>query len=156
VPLLEAALVALLCGLYARTFVALVVRVPTGSMAPAVLAGDFLLVDRLALARGPLARLLPAAPPRVGDVLVFRSPESADRLLVKRCAAAAGDRFAGATVPAGFVALVGDAAERSHDSRAFGLVAGRALVGRARRVLWSVELEAGARPRWRRTLAPVR
>jgi signal peptidase I len=148
-------LVALLCGLYVRSFVALVVRVPSASMAPAILAGDLLLVDRLAAARGPLAALLPAQAPRVGDVLVFRSPEERSRLLVKRCAAIAGDRFGGVLVPAGAIALVGDAAERSHDSRAFGAVATGAVIGRARRVIWSVDHEGGG-VRWRRTFAPVR
>jgi inner membrane protease subunit 2 len=126
-------------------------------MAPALAPGDVVLVDRLAFARGPLAAALPARAPRVGDVLVVRSPEERSRLLVKRCAAVAGGRFGGALVPAGTVALAGDDAARSHDSRAFGPVGRSAVVGRAALVVWSLDREGGAaRLRWRRILAPVR
>ncbi len=154
---LVVALVGALAGLYARTFVAQVVAVSSDSMAPALLPGDQLLVSRWlddGALPAPLAALLPVRPPTVGDVLLFRSPEEPRRLLVKRLVATGGERFAGGFVPAGTFALVGDARERSHDSRAFGPVAGRAVAGRAVLVLWSFAPERAARAgRW---LVPLR
>lgn len=154
---LATALVALLAALYFRTFVVEILQVPSGSMAPALVAGDHLLVDRLiyAGAGAPLAWLLPERAPAPGDVVVFRSPEDRRRLLVKRCVATGGQPWAGGYVPAGTLMLVGDARAGSHDSRAFGPVGRGAVVGRAAAVLWSVA--PGARvPRWQRTLARVR
>ena len=155
---IDAALVALLAALFVRTFVCQFVQVPSGSMAPALLAGDRVLVDRLLYAgAGGLARLLPVRAPAPGDVVVFRSPEERRRLLVKRCVAVGGDSYRGGYLPAGTLALEGDDAARSHDSRAFGPVAGGALVGRAVAVAWSVEPGAGlAGLRGSRTLARVR
>jgi signal peptidase I len=158
---LEVALVALLLALHLRTFVLQIVAVPTGSMAPALAAGDVVVVNRLVYAAdvpAPLAALLPVAAPRVGDVVVFRSPEALARLLVKRCVATGGGAFAGGYLPAGTLALVGDNARLSHDSRAFGPVARSLVVGRAALVLWSVERQGGGggRLRWARILTRVR
>lgn len=152
-----AGLVGLLAALFVRTFVVAVVQVPSGSMAPALLAGDRVAVDRL-LYGGDLAALawlLPARAPAPGDVVVFRSPEQQRRLLVKRCVAVGGQPFGGGFLPAGTLALLGDAREHSHDSRAFGPVGRGAVVGRAVAVLWSIAPGA-ATPRWGRTLARVR
>jgi len=156
---LAGVLVALLLALWVRTFLCQLVLVPSGSMAPALFAGDRLLVDRLRYGggAGPLARLLPMRDPAAGDVVVFRSPEEHRRLLVKRCVAVGGAAYRGGYVPAGTLALEGDAAGESHDSRAFGPVERRALVGRGVAVLWSVAPGAGlAGLRGGRTLARVR
>lgn len=154
---LAAGLVAVLAALFFRTFVFEIVLVPSGSMAPALLAGDRVAVDRLLYGGGfaPLSWLLPARAPAPGDVVVFRSPEARTRLLVKRCAARGGEPFGGGYVPAGTLILLGDARESSHDSRAFGPVGQGAVVGRAVAVLWSVAPGSTA-PRWGRTLARVR
>jgi len=80
-PLARALVVGSLVALFARTFVAAAAVVPTGSMAPALAAGDRVLVDRLVYAAGlpaPLAAWLPVRPPRVGDVVWLRSPLGAD------------------------------------------------------------------------------
>jgi inner membrane protease subunit 2 len=92
-------------------------------MAPAILPGDFLLLDATTRRW-----------PRRGTVVVFREPES-DVLAIKRVAARPGDHV---RTSVGFVHLepdeawlVGDAADVSIDSRRYGPVTLDRLVGRA-------------------------
>lgn len=71
-------------------------QVPSGSMLPAILVGDRIVVDKLAYdLRLPftLVRLASWAEPRRGDVVTFTSPED-ERLMVKRIVAGPGDRVA--------------------------------------------------------------
>ncbi|HTT15460.1 MAG TPA: S26 family signal peptidase [Thermoplasmata archaeon] len=87
------------------------------SMRPTLRPGDRLLLDRSAYRR---------AGPRVGDVVVLVDPERPARWLVKRVAA---------VDPAARTAVVlGDAADVARDSRRFGPVPFRLLVGRAYRL----------------------
>jgi nickel-type superoxide dismutase maturation protease len=76
------------------------------SMRPALEPGDRLLVLRLS--------------PRVGDVVALRHPTD-DLVVVKRVAAIGDDG----------VTVVGDNADRSTDSRAFGPVPKALILGRA-------------------------
>jgi signal peptidase I len=92
-------------------------------MAPALLAGDWLLLDPTC-----------AQWPRRGSVVVFREPGT-ETLAVKRVAARPGDRV---KLAAGFVHLapdeawlLGDNLTVSMDSRRYGPVPLEALVGRA-------------------------
>jgi signal peptidase I len=150
-----AALVAVLCALYARAFVLEFRTVASGSMAPALLPGDQVLIDRMLYAALPpaLARLLPVRAPVAGDVVLARAPGQPRTRLLKRCAAVGGGRAGGTVVPAAHVYLLGDHGADSLDSRAFGPVPHRDLVGRA--VLVLVSRERGG---WRvsRTLRAVR
>jgi nickel-type superoxide dismutase maturation protease len=82
------------------------------SMLPAYRHGERLLVNRLAYV---------LRPPAPGDVVVIRDPERPDRYLLKRIVWARGDRC--------FVA--GDNAAESRDSRQFGAVARRHIIGKA-------------------------
>lgn len=154
--LARAALAAAALALYARTFVLAPAIVPSGSMAPALLAGDRILVNRLVYAAAPaaLAPLLPVREPRRGDVLWLRSPDDPLAHLVKRCAAVGGERFAGRRLGGGEIAVLGDRREDSRDSRQFGPVARGAVTGRVSLVLWS--REGGSGVRWRRLLRTVR
>jgi mitochondrial inner membrane protease subunit 1 len=96
------------------------VRVEGESMAPALLAGDHLLALRL-------ARVRP------GDVVALRDPRDPRRALVKRCAAVPGGAVTcgGAVLRAGAGYLVlGDNLPASTDSRVFGPVPRRLLLGR--------------------------
>ena len=77
------------------------------SMRPALEDGDRLLVVRL--------------PIRVGDVVALRHPTTTDLVVVKRVVAIEGDT----------VTVLGDNAEHSSDSRSFGPVPRRAVLGRA-------------------------
>jgi signal peptidase I len=156
-PLARALVVGSLVALFARTFVAAAAVVPTASMAPALAAGDRVLVDRLVYAADlppPLAAVLPVRPPRVGDVVWLRSPLGADGALVKRVAALAGERFGGRPVPPDHLAVLGDHAAASLDSRAFGPLPRAAAVGRVCLVLWSAGDDEGVRAD--RLLRPVR
>ena len=86
-------------------------------MAPSYGAGDRLLVNRLAYV---MRR------PRVGDAVVLRDPELADRLLLKRIDAVL-DEGPG---PHRYFVL-GDNFTESRDSRHFGPVTRDRIVGRA-------------------------
>ena len=71
-------------------------QVPSGSMIPSILAGDRIVVDKLAYGlRIPftLQRLAHWAEPERGDVVTFVSPLD-ERLLVKRIIGLPGDRVA--------------------------------------------------------------
>jgi signal peptidase I len=89
-------------GIAAAVAIALVVRalalegyrIPSGSMAPTLVAGDHVLVSKLAYGvRVPFtgARVLAPGEPRRGDVIVFESPHEAGVELVKRVVGVAGD-----------------------------------------------------------------
>ena len=124
----------------------LLVTVTGRSMAPTYSAGDRLLVRRSGV--GAL---------RTGTVVVFRSPDVQDpqafeaahqgsdtvryrmpdtRLLVKRVAAAPGDRLptelaalGDEAVPEGSIAALGDNPTVSYDSRTYGYVPGELIIG---------------------------
>jgi nickel-type superoxide dismutase maturation protease len=76
------------------------------SMRPALEPGDHVLVVRLR--------------PRVGDVVAVRDPRAPDRTIVKRVA----------TIDAHGVVVVGDNRAASTDSRTFGPVPRRDVLGR--------------------------
>jgi signal peptidase I len=85
-------------------------------MEPAYRHGDRLMVNRLAYIR---------ATPRPGDVVILHDPDDPARLLLKRVT----DSMPGAAV--GYVHVLGDNAHESRDSRQFGAVPVRLIVGRA-------------------------
>ncbi|MCY4074008.1 MAG: signal peptidase I [Acidobacteria bacterium] len=90
-------------ALFVRTWVAQSFSIPGGSMEPALLAGDFVLVDRFVF--GPTLEndehgLPPMRAVRRGDVVVARLPADPRRHLVKRVVGLPGETLAlrGATV----------------------------------------------------------
>ncbi len=90
--LLQAAqsmLVLTVIALFFVTFTLQPFRIPSASMEPTLLVGDFLLVDKQVGAAGPL---LPPADLRRGDIIVFHDPVDATKHLVKRIVAVPGDR----------------------------------------------------------------
>jgi nickel-type superoxide dismutase maturation protease len=93
--------------------------VQDGSMRPTLRPGDRLLVWRWRWLRGP----------RPGDVVVARDPELPGLHVVKRVAAVPGQAYAGVTGRGGYV-LLGDDPSTSRDSRSFGRVPLRLIVGR--------------------------
>lgn len=91
---LEVAVAAVLLALVVRGFVVEAVRIPSGSMAPTLLAGDQVFVWKLAYGvRIPFTntRVLHGSPPRRGDVVVFESPKDPARDVVKRIVGIPGD-----------------------------------------------------------------
>jgi nickel-type superoxide dismutase maturation protease len=82
-----------------------VVEVHGGSMAPALLSGDRLLVE---------SRSYQRRAPRPGEVVLAADPRESDRELIKRVASIDDAR--------GAADLRGDAPDESTDSRAFGAV----------------------------------
>lgn len=135
--------------------------VPSGSMRPTILEGDVVLVDRIAYDfKLPLSErsLYRFADPQRGHVVTFFSPRDGTRL-VKRIAAVPGDvvewqgepRVLG---PDEFF-MLGDNRGNSADSRVFGVVPRRLIIGRAHRVLVSADIQDHWQPRWERFVSPL-
>ena len=83
----ESIAIAVILALFIRTFVVQAFKIPTGSMENNLLVGDHLLVNKFVF--GPTASslergLLPVAPIRRGDVVVFKYPLEPDRDFIKR------------------------------------------------------------------------
>lgn len=83
-----------------RTFLLEAYRIPSGSMIPTLLVGDWLFVNKLAYGPhvpGTHSSLPGYDNPERGDILVFKSPPQHDQpndsipMLVKRCVAVGGD-----------------------------------------------------------------
>jgi signal peptidase I len=150
--------------------------VPTGSMKPTVLEGDVVWVNKLAYdCKVPftLWRVAEWADPQSGEIVVCFSPEDGKRLL-KRVVGVPGDtvelrnetlflnaimitprkralrNFGPVTVPEGSYYMLGDNRDDSHDSRFFGFVPRREIVGRATAVVASVDLKRYGMPRFER------
>ena len=109
-------------------------RVADGSMAPTLLPGDCLYVDRGAYRESPPAR---------GDVVVVRDPEVPRRFLVKRVTFVPGQPPLpdAPRVPPRSVYVLGDNLAESRDSRKFGAVPLELVVGR----VWFRYAPAGRR-----------
>jgi signal peptidase I len=93
---LEALIIAALFLRFANTFVLQTFYIPSGSMEDTLLVGDHLFVNRFIYGPAPTAAeraLLPLRPPRRGDIVVFRSPETPKLDLVKRTIGLPGDQI---------------------------------------------------------------
>ena len=148
---------AFLIAMLVQAFLLKPFSIPSASMEPTLRIGDRVLVYRLAY---------DFHSPRRGDVIVFHEPgqPTATTPLVKRVAAVAGDSvavhdgylylngtrqeepfimghpiqkgFAAVTVPPGSLWVMGDNRNDSGDSRVFGAVSVKAVIGRAFVVYW--------------------
>jgi signal peptidase I len=108
-------------------------RIPTGSMEPTVRQGDFVLADKTAYSR---------MAPKRGDVVIFVYPDDRSMTFIKRIEALPGDivTITDGTkkeVPHGYVYVLGDNRENSRDSRQFGFIPLRDVIGKVRQVYFS-------------------
>jgi len=198
-----------------RSFIGEPYEIPSGSMKPTLLIGDYILVSKFSYGvRLPVidTKILDVADPERGDVFVFRYPEDDDTNFIKRVVGVPGDRvqyvnktlyingekaeqtkigvaqsecpgffrqpatvfqenlsgieyeiyvcqqdLGGAiefTVPEGHYLAFGDNRDNSNDSRGWGFVPERNLVGKAQ-IIWfssdaTKEWFSGERFRWGR------
>jgi len=131
--ILEPLAIAVALALLVREGLFRIYAIPSESMAPTLQPGDHILVT-------PYYPF--GAPPLRGDVVVFREPANDDELMVKRIVGGPGDLVnAGGgnaqIVPAGHFFVMGDNRGNSSDSRSWGPLPAKLVVGRARLVLWS-------------------
>ncbi|MFF7992121.1 S26 family signal peptidase [Kitasatospora xanthocidica] len=114
-----------------------VVVVAGPSMSPALRPGQRVLVLRRGPARLRAGRIVVVSPDGLGASRTGPARRQPDRLVVKRLAALPGDPVpppvrplvAGGMVPGGHVVLLGDNPEFSTDSRMWGAVPARSVVG---------------------------
>lgn len=87
-------IVTLVLALFATTFLAQAFKIPSASMAPGLLAGDHLVVNKFIFScTGKwYDHFLPDRPIRRGDVIVFKYPYEDHPYYVKRVIAISGDR----------------------------------------------------------------
>ncbi len=79
---------------FVMTFVVQAFQIPTGSMEPTLLVGDFLLVNKMAYTRPVLpleGRVLPRRPIDRGRIVVFKYPKDLTKDFVKRVIALEGE-----------------------------------------------------------------
>jgi signal peptidase I len=86
----------ILVVLLLRSFIVEPFRIPSGSMMPTLLVGDFILVNKFSYGlRWPVlnSKFLPLGEPQRGDVVVFRFPENESVDYIKRVVGVPGDQI---------------------------------------------------------------
>ena len=118
---------------YVRNNVIAAYKIASMSMAPAVLKGDRVFADKTAYRRNA---------PKKGDIIVFVGPDDRSKVFIKRIEGLPGDfvMSSGSTreqVPHGMVYVLGDNKDQSIDSREFGFVPLRDVIGKVRQAYYS-------------------
>jgi signal peptidase I len=108
-------------------------KIPTSSMEPAVRQGDCVLADKTAYKR---------VAPKKDDIVIFVNPDDRSKKFIKRIEALPGETVVASDgtkkeVPHGYVYVLGDNREKSYDSRKFGFIPLRDVVGKVRQVYFS-------------------
>jgi signal peptidase I len=91
----EALFIALILALVIRALVVQAFSIPSGSMIPTLLVGDYLLVNKFSYGiRNPFSNkvLIPTWSPQRGDVAVFIFPQDPSKDYIKRIIGLPGDR----------------------------------------------------------------
>ena len=167
----EAIIIAVLLALLIRTFVVQAFTIPSGSMIPTLLVGDYILVNKF---------IYRFKDPQRGDVIVFKYPWDEKRDFIKRVVGMGGEEvvikghtvfvngkplgdphayFSDSTqtqyeygpvmVPAGSYFVMGDNRDNSQDSRFWGFLKREKIRGKAFMIYWSWDSEKRW-PRWNR------
>jgi signal peptidase I len=92
----EALFIALILALVIRAFLVQAFSIPSGSMQPTLLIGDYLLVNKFSYGiRNPLTNKvwIPISTPHRGDVVVFIFPQDPSKDYIKRVVGLPGDRI---------------------------------------------------------------
>ncbi len=92
---LQAIVIALLLALFIRAFIVQAFKIPSGSMKPTLLVGDYLLVNKFIYGvRIPFTdvRFFPFEQPKRGDVIVFVYPNDPSKDFIKRVIATGGEQ----------------------------------------------------------------
>jgi signal peptidase I len=92
----EALFIALIMALVIRAFLVQAFSIPSGSMQPTLLIGDYLLVNKFTYGiRNPLTNKvwIPISMPQRGDVVVFIFPQDPSKDYIKRVVGLPGDRI---------------------------------------------------------------
>lgn len=110
-----------------RSFLAEPYRIPSGSMKPTLLTGDFILVNKFTYGiRLPLfgTKLIQKQTPKRGDVLVFRYPMDITVNFIKRVVALPGDKvkYQDKTVYINGTAMQKDFREQTSDMSDYGVM----------------------------------
>jgi signal peptidase I len=167
----EAIIIAVLLALLIRTFVVQAFTIPSGSMIPTLLVGDYILVNKF---------IYRFKDPQRGDVIVFKYPWDEKRDFIKRVVGMGGEEivikghtifvngkplddphayFSDSTqtqyeygpvvIPAGSYFVMGDNRDNSQDSRYWGFLKREKIRGKAFMIYWSWDSEKRW-PRWNR------
>ena len=163
---IEVLFLALLIAFLLRTFVVQAYKLPTSSMEDSLLAGDFVLVNKLHYRYNE---------PKPGEIIVFKYPLNPSKDMVKRVVGLEGqtveirnklvyvdgktvpdpdlgkhsdprilpadysarDNFGPVQVPAGYLFVLGDNRDNSQDSREWGFLDRTFIKGKVMFVYWS-------------------
>ncbi len=90
---LQSLIYIIVVAVFIITFCAQPFRIPSGSMEPTLLVGDFLLVNKQVTALGDTGGLLPAVAIHRGQIIVFHYPIDPSIHLVKRVVGMPGDHL---------------------------------------------------------------
>jgi signal peptidase I len=156
VEYLESIVIALVLALIIRTFLFQPFYIPSGSMEPTLQIGDRIIVSKFSYYFGE---------PKLGDVTVFKYPLDPKRDFIKRVIGLPGDvveikesqlyvnglivpepyvpqkeygDFGPVEVPEQHFFVLGDNRNNSQDSRSWGFVPKKKLVGRAQVIFWPI------------------
>jgi signal peptidase I len=163
----EIILLAVFLAFFVRTFFVQAFKIPSESMEDTLLVGDFLFANKFIYGpRIPLVnkRLPSVREPRAGDIIIFKFPGDLKTDYIKRCVAVEGQtvelrgrtlyvdgkpqeedyakyyhgsNFGPYKVPPGHIFMMGDNRDNSADSRAWGPLDKKLILGKAMFIYFS-------------------